>query len=347
MRKSSIFTAVAFSAALAVVIPGIAYASTMTSVTVQTPGASSGPSGADTELLTDADCASGALVSGGGVKLTIGTGMASHGVHVMGTEPSTSASSESTGNDMTHWLGIAGTGAGGSGSYTTQPFAVCFTSNTITHTQAVTSTVNGPSGTDGTKFTLATCPSGTRLLGGGVRSKLTSNGSVKAIASYPTFNNPTYDNGLIAATAGDSNPDSWAVVALNGGGTGTGDTTTAYAVCSGANIDVSGVTVTVQHSSAAGPTSGSQTTPTVNTCGTGQNMISGGASISGGDPTSSDFTAPGSQGDHLIGSYPSDSSGNTVSDGTTNAGYWSAGTDTGGAGSPTGTQTDVWALCVA
>jgi hypothetical protein len=55
--------------------PGIAYASTMNSVTVQTPGAQSGPSGAETELLTDADCANGAVISGGRVNLTIGTGM--------------------------------------------------------------------------------------------------------------------------------------------------------------------------------------------------------------------------------------------------------------------------------
>jgi hypothetical protein len=73
-------------------------------------------------------------------------------------------------------------------------------------------------------------------------------------------------------------------------------------------------------------------------------LISGGASISGGDPTTGTFTKPGSQGDHLDGDYASDSSGNTASNGSSTA-YWTAIGHAGGTSS-TGNETDVWGLCM-
>jgi hypothetical protein len=71
-------------------------------------------------------------------------------------------------------------------------------------------------------------------------------GSVKAIASYPTFNNGTHHNGTIEAAANEINPDSGAAVALNGGTSPSmGNTATAYAICTGTGINVSNITVTV------------------------------------------------------------------------------------------------------
>ncbi len=87
----------------------------------------------------------------------------------------------------------------------------------------------------------ATCPANTRLLGGGAQSTLASNESVKAIASYPS------DSSGSATADGGTNPTSWTAVALNGGMSGTGNTTAAFAVCSGSGINVSGITVTVAH----------------------------------------------------------------------------------------------------
>ncbi|MFD7256832.1 hypothetical protein [Streptomyces sp. NPDC059874] len=60
--------------------------------------------------------------------------------------------------------------------------------------------------------------------------------------------------------------------------------------------------------------------------------------------TTTDFTGPGSGGDHLNGSHPSDSSGNPVSDGATTAASWTTFAHTGGVSS-TNNRTDVWALC--
>src|SRR5262249_3912601 len=97
MRRKTIRRALVLGALLAVALPGIAYANTI-SVTVQTPGATSGPSSADSEIETDADCSNSALISGGGVDQAIGTGMSSNGNHVMGSEPSSDGSTEFTGS---------------------------------------------------------------------------------------------------------------------------------------------------------------------------------------------------------------------------------------------------------
>jgi len=348
MRKRNIPKALLLGALLAVALPGIAYANTLC-VTVQTPGATSGPTSTNSEIETDADCSTGALISGGGITQTIGTSMTSNGNHVNGTEPSSDGSTEftdSTGvvaTDVTHWLAFGGTGGATNTSFSTTPFAVCFTSNLINHTQVVMNKAAGPSSTSTPEVVVATCPANTVLLGGGARTTPASAGSTKPIASYPTFNNPTYDNGQKAAADGDTNPDSWAAVGWSTGG--DTNTTYAYAICSGDTIDISGVTVTVRYSEASGPTS--DTTGQTQTVGCGDQdgtLVSGGAAISGGNLTTTDFTGPGSSGDHLNGSYPSDSSGNPVNDATTNTAYWTAFTHTGGTTSDN-TYSDVWALC--
>lgn len=335
MRKRNVVKAAVVGAALTLAVPGIAYAST--TATVTTPGTTSfNAPGAGVLLKTDAQCSSG-LISGGGVQVS----QPDNSIDVMETEPSTNGTSAASNGatDPTYWLGYGGSGGQGTGNYTVQPFGVCFTNTTVNHTQVVVSSVSGPTTTGGMTSTTATCPVNTRLLGGGAQSTLASNKSVKDIASYPS--NSTGG----AAADGTTNPTSWTAVALNGGMSGTGNATTAYAVCSGSGINVSGITVTVKHTHVTGPsTASTAATATSGTCGTSGNMISGGASISGSDPTTGSFTAPGSQGDHLTGDYPSGSTGTPTSNGaaTTN---WTAIGHTGGMSSPS-TFTDVWGLCM-
>lgn len=333
MRKKNIGKAVVIGASLALVIPGVAYAST--TATVETPGATTFTNAAAGALLTTAaQCPSG-LISGGGV-ITSDV----NNVRVMETEPSTNgtAAAGNGATDPTWWLGYGGVGGQG-GTFTVQPFGVCFTNTTINHTQVVVSTVSGPSGVNAMASTTAQCPANTRLIGGGAKSELASNASVKVIGSYPS------DSSGNAVGDGATNPTSWTAVALNGGQTGIGNQTTAFAICSGSGINVSGITVTVKHTHVSGPTlASSSATATTSTCGAAGNMVSGGGSISGSDPTAGSFTAPGSQGDHLTGVYPSGSTGTATSDGsaTTN---WSARGRTGGQSSPN-TFTDVWGLCM-
>ncbi|WP_250283762.1 MULTISPECIES: hypothetical protein [unclassified Frankia] len=349
LRHPVLGKALIAGALLAVTVPGVAYANTV-GVTVRTPGATSGPGSAFSEISTHADC-SGGLISGGGINQAIGTGSSSNGNHVMGTEPSSDGSTEYTGStgavgtDVTHWLGIGGSGGAVNASFSTTPYAVCLTSSLISHTQVVMNKISGPTSGSTVGLVTATCPANTVLLGGGARTTPASIGSLKPIASFPTFNNAGHDYGQKAAADGETNPDSWTAVGWNGGGGNSNNTTYAYAVCSGNNIDVSGVTVKIRYSEVSGPASATTgQTATVGCGGQDGKLVSGGAAVSGGSVTTTDFTGPGSGGDHLNGSFPSDSSGNPVGDGTTTAAYWTAFTHTGGTSSPS-TYSDVWVLC--
>jgi hypothetical protein len=342
-------TALLLGATLALAVPGTARANTV-AVTIRTPGATSGPSATFAEISTHADCGSG-LAAGGGINQAIGTGTVSNGNHVMGTEPSSDGSSEYTGTtgvvgtDVTHWLAIGGTGGATDAAFSTTPYVSCLTSNLINHTQVVMNKISGPSAASTVGLVTATCPANTVLLGGGARTTPASIGSLKPIASFPTFNNAAHDYGLKAAADGETNPDSWSAVGWNGGGGNSGNTTYAYAICSGSGITVSGVTVKVRFAEVSGPTSAtSGQTATVGCGGADGKLVSGGAAVSGGSVTTTDFTGPGSGGTHLNGSFPSTSGGSPVGDGTTNAAYWTAFSHTGGASSPN-TYTDVWSLC--
>jgi hypothetical protein len=341
--------ALIIGALLTLGVPGIAYANTM-GVTVKTPGATAGPTSTFSEISTHADCGSG-LISGGGINQAIGTGMNSNGNHVNGTEPSSDGSTEFTGStgvvatDVTHWLGIGGSGGAVDSSFSTTPYALCFTSNLINHTQVVMNKVAGPTAAGATALVVATCPANTVLLGGGARTTPASVGSLKPAASFPTINNAAHDFGQKAAADGETNPNAWTAVGLNGGGSGSSNVTYAYAICSGNNINVSGVTVKVHYGEVSGPTTATTGQQATVGCGTDGKLTGGGAAISGGNVTTTDFTAPGSAGDHLNGSFPSDAGGNPVSDGTTTAANWTASTHTGGASSPS-TYSDAWALCV-
>lgn len=341
MRKRYALTAAAAAgAALALALPAIADAST--TATAATPGTTSWSApGSGALLQTAAHCSSG-LASGGGTNVTgSGTQQQIDGIHIQGALPSADGTNPSGngGTDPAYWLGWGATGGQGGGSYTVQPWAICFSNTTINHTQVVVNTVNQPTATGAMASVTASCPSGTRLLGGGGLSQLASNLSVHLIGSYPS------DSSGSAAAGNSTNPTSWTAVALNGGMSGTGNSTTAYAICSGSGIDVSGITVTVEHAHVSGPNTASTTAKaTTSGCGTSGTMISGGASISGGDPTTGTFTAPGSQGDHLDGDYPSDTSGNALANGSATS-AWSA---VGHAGGQTSTSngTDAWGLCM-
>ncbi|MFF7499933.1 hypothetical protein ACFZBM_10830 [Streptomyces lavendulae] len=349
LRRPVVGKALIVGALLALSVPGTAYANTV-GVTVKTPGATAGPVAAFSEISTDAACASG-LVSGGGINQAIGTGSSSNGNKINGTSPSPDGSTEYLGStgvvgtDVTHWLGIGGSGGAVNASFSSTPYAMCFGSSLINHTQVVMNKLAGPTTGSTVGLVTATCPANTRLLGGGARITPADVGSLKPIASFPTFNNSAHGYGQKAAADGEGNPDSWSAVGWNGGGGNSDNTTYAYAICSGNGINISGATVTVRHSEVSGPTAATAGQTVTVGCGGGDGkLIGGGAAISGGSVTTTNFTGPGSQGDHLNGSYPSDSGGNPVADGTTTAAYWSATTHTGGVSSPS-TYSDAWALC--
>ncbi|MET8294206.1 hypothetical protein [Streptomyces sp. NPDC005180] len=335
-------------AVLALAVPGTAHANTV-GVTVKTPGATSGPASANSEISTHADCSSG-LVSGGGLNQGIGTGSSVNGNHVNGSSPSSNGTTEYTGStgvvgtDVTHWLGIGGSGGQVNASFSTTPYAMCLTSTLINHTQVVMNKANTPTAGATAGLVTATCPANTRLLGGGARTTPGNTGSLKTIASFPTFNDSAHAFGAKAAADGETNPDSWTAAGWDSGAN-SANYTYAYAVCSGSGINVSGATVKVRYTEVSGPTTGSTGQTATVGCGQGDgNLVSGGAAVSGGSVTTTSFTGPGSGGDHLNGSFPSTSGGAAVGDGATTAAYWTASAHTGGQSSP-GTHTDAWALC--
>ncbi|MGG2460990.1 hypothetical protein ACO0M4_14415 [Streptomyces sp. RGM 3693] len=358
-RKSALAKILIPGALLAVAVPEIAYADTA-NVTVTTPGPTMGPATPFTGVSSHADCGQG-LVSGGGVDQNTGSDRAGNGNHVMGIAPSPDGSTEYTGStgvvgtDVKHWLAFGGSGSNSSPDFSTTPYAVCLSSNRIRHTQVVMNKIAGPSVGQTSKTVVATCPTGTVLLGGGARTTPASVGSLKPIASFPTFNDAAHDFGQKAAADGETNPDSWTAVGGIGGGRDSDNTTYAYAICSGDGVNVRGITTTVHFRELSGPTTaGTSQTATVGCAdGAGERdngrahhvLVSGGAAASGGNVTTTDFTKAGSGGTHLIGSFPSDSDGTPVSDGTSTAASWTADIHVGGSPSPN-TYSDVWALCL-
>ncbi len=362
--RTPVFTALVLGAALAVALPGTAYAST--TLTVRSPGATSGPTTANSESASNANCRTGGdtddVVSGVGILQTVGTGTAQSNLHVRGIVPfdgtaeyvaANSYSPGVVGTGATQARAIGGTGGSGGGldaAFGSTPYAMCLDpGDTITGTQIVMNSVAGPTSPGTTALAVATCPEGTRLLGGGARTTPNNVGALKPVLSAPTYLDGTgagtHDNGAIAADDGETNPDSWVAAGLYGGSTtGSTNVTYAYAICSGSGINISGTTVTVRYAETTGPASVAAPQKTTTGCGEGDGtLISGGAGVTGGDVTSSDFSAPGAQGDHLNGSYPSDGSG---SPSTVSPANWTSTTHTGGGGSTAATRSHAWALCL-
>ncbi|QHC22832.1 hypothetical protein [Streptomyces sp. GS7] len=348
--RSAARAAAVLGAALVVTVPGTADAESA-GVTVRTPGATVGPATAFTGVASHADCAHG-LITGGGVDQAIGTGPDSNGNHVMGIAPSPDGTTEYTGtpgvvgHDVTHWLAFGGSGSHSSPSFSTTPYAICVQGHRIRHTQVVMNKIAGPSTGLSDRLVTATCPNGTVLLGGGARTTPASVGSLKPIASFPTFDNAAHDFGKKAAADGETNPDSWTAVGGIGGGRDMDNTTYAYAICTAGHDNVRRAVTTVHFREVGGP-DGAATGQTV-TVGCRRedgSLISGGAAISGGGVTTTDFTKTGSGGPHLNGSFPSDSAGNPVRDGAAGPAYWTAAAHAGGSPAPN-SYTDGWALCL-
>lgn len=309
------------------VVPGARAASLSTSVA---SGNAPGPSSTFSEVEASAACGPG-LLAGGGTRLAQTTQTVTHnGIHIDGSFPSPDGTAQGPDGELgpTHWVAAGGSGGAVPTDAQTLAYGVCIQAGP-TATQVVVASTPGPSLTFQMNRVTATCPSGTRLLSGGARTTPGTVGSLKPNSSFPS------DGAGTPALAG-VNPTSWTVTGLNGGGGDQSNTTYAFAICATAGP---ALTVTVVHATVPGPAPASTPAQATASCPAGAALLGGGGSISDA------FGLPGSQGDHLTGSYPSDTGGTPVGSGVADS--WTAASHTGGAASGSLTQTDVWAMCAS
>jgi hypothetical protein len=325
-RTLAVATLLAAATLLAGGVAALASAPTTTVVTANVAG----PSATFSEVSTSADCA-GRLVSGGGTRLAQSTPTVLHnGIRLYASAPTPDGASASASGDAgpTRWLSAGGSGGAVPSDAQTIGYGLCLDAGP-TATQVVVASVPGPGGTFATVRAIATCPAGSRLLSGGARTTPGTVGSLKPNGSFPSD-----ADGRPLLTGTD--PQSWTAVGLNGGGGDQTNATHAFAICATAG-DLP--RVTMSHAQVAEPQQASSAAQVSASCPAGTALLGGGGFISDA------FEIPGSQGDHLTGSYPSDARGTAVGSGVPAS--WTAASHTGG--SPTGslTQTDVWALCAS
>ena len=173
------------------------------------------------------------------------------------------------------------------------------------------------------------------LLGGGGLATVVEGSpspSLHLVGSYPSDAH--------GSPAGDGARDvsSWTASANAGGRTGSGVRTTAFAICAARATGHASVAAARK----AGPLPATTATTATASCPGSAALVGGGAKAGPerGDPQ---------QGLHLTGSFPSTPRGDPPwSSGTaaTATSAWSARAESGGQGSPDGTLTTAFAVCL-
>jgi hypothetical protein len=291
------------------------------SINVVSTSTTMSPQATHTSFISTATCPAGETLVGGGDELTTsGALVSNNGTVTSGMGPSTPSGNLVPTNttDPESWAttaSYAGQAGGGSPSIDTS-YAMCSSGVTsATETVVASTAVNslGP--------ITAVCPAGTSLVGGGGGYTVADNDNTKIFDSFPS--DATGD----VPTNGSLQPTAWTV---QGTGAGVDLPTTAMALCA---TDVA-VTTEVATASSSSTGSASSSLSSTATCPAGSLLLDGGSHI----------TAVGGsvQGVHLIGDYPSDTSGNGVASGS--AGSWTVVSQVGG-GSLTSLATETLALC--
>jgi hypothetical protein len=298
-----------------------------------------GPVTSSSTKLTQAACPTGSSTSGGGIATILaGGGTPSSSLHVDGTAPAGPGmrSINSSGAVAAGWRALGATGGQDVVGGVTTVYAICLRGKAFGHpARIVVARVAGPVVAARTARATATCPAGSILLGGGGETQVTSGGnspSLRLIGSYPS-------NAAGAALPdGARSPASWSALADSGGQGDPHVATTAFALCA----SVPGAQTTVAMASRPGPLPAGSATPATANCPPRAVLISGGAEAGprSGLPQ---------QGLHLTGSFPSSAAGVGVRDrhGADSANSWTARAESGGQGSPAGTFTTAFAVCLS
>jgi hypothetical protein len=238
--------------------------------------------------------------------------------------------------DPASWLSIANyTGVSEAGNQASS-FALCTTSGP-SHTVvkiASRTAANATQEASPPTGTTATCPAGTRLIGGGATTStpdqvndgvtVGNNGNLKPLGSYPS------SAGGVAAANGSTTATSWSAYG-SAGITSVGDTVTAVALCSS---DPATPPVQVARTDVDGPDAQPANTIITSsaTCPAGTRLLAGGYSVDESVAGVGTSLQP-QQGYHMRGSYPSTAAVTlpvAVADGAANPGTWSMLVQAGG-----------------
>jgi hypothetical protein len=296
-----------------------------------------GPAAPASTVAAAARCAAGATVSGGGVSTTlIGGRRPPSSLHADGTAPTGPGGKPPavSGGGALGWVGLGATGGQLVIGGVTTAYAICLHGASLGKTSTVVATVPGPGVATTTSRATALCPSHGLLLGGGGSAtvvKGSASPSLHLIGSFPS------DAGGTPAAASSTDPTAWSAVADAGGRTGSGVQTTAFAIC---GLAPQTHTV-IAAADVGGPLPASAQTTAVATCPSSTELISGGANT--GPRTGSP-----QQGLHLTGSFPANAAGLGVGFGPAaeSINSWTARAESGGQGSPSGTSTKAFAVCL-
>ncbi len=224
------------------------------------------------------------------------------------------------------WAGVAAFGGQSEAGDDATAFAMCAAEppGALTIVESASST--GDEAATAATGVTATCPAGTRLVGGGVLGTPASAPNLRPVGSFPG------DALGRAALAGARDPDSWTAIAAAPNVT-AGAVTRAFALCS----EDADLHTTVARLDAPGPQTSSASVAVTATCPVGTRLLSGGVRLdaSGSAPP---------QGIHLRGSYPSSQEGAPAAAGALAPGSWT-GLAQAGPQDAAGTNQRVFALC--
>jgi hypothetical protein len=298
-----------------------------------------GPAAPATTTAAAATCPAGTVVSGGGVATTlIGGGTPPSSLHANGTGPAGPGATAplGAGGAAARWVALGATGGqivlGGA----TTVAAICLRPPPgLGRPRVVAASVPGPAQAATTAMATASCRPGALMLGGGGYATVThgsASPSLHLIGSYPSDARGT------PAAGGSRAPAAWTARADAGGRTGAGVETIAFAICAAAAARRSTTIAVATH---PGPLPATSATTATAACPAGTVLVSGGAR------TGPSTGAP-QQGLHLTGSFPSDAGGHPAWSAPAKAvvSSWSARAESGGQGSPGGTATTAFAVCL-
>jgi hypothetical protein len=297
-----------------------------------------GPVRSAATKLAQAGCPRGSTTVGGGIDTILaGGGKPSSSLHVNGTAPAGPGMRPigSSGAVAAGWTALGATGGQAVLGGVTTVYAMCLRGKPLGRpARIVVADVAGPVAAARTARATATCPTGSMLLGGGGETKVTGDGnspSLRLIGSYPS------SAAGAAVTDGAGSPSSWSALADSGGQGDPHVRTTAFALCASAPR----AQTTVAVASRPGPLPAGSATPVTANCPGGDVLISGGAEVG-------PRTGLPQQGLHLTGSFPSDAAGVGVRSrhASPDANSWTARAESGGQGSPAGTLTTAFAVCL-